>query len=49
MLINCVAYYEGRKLADLDIEEISDYLEKPGCFVCACSILYLRFRRMGWL
>lgn len=33
MLINCVAYHEGRKLADLDIEEISDYLEKPGCFV----------------
>ncbi len=33
MLINCVAYQDGRKLADLDIEEISDYLEKPGCFV----------------
>lgn len=33
MLINCVAYREGRKLAELDIEEISDYLEKPDCFV----------------
>ncbi|MCK9388700.1 MAG: magnesium/cobalt transporter CorA [Sulfuritalea sp.] len=33
MLINCVAYQDGRKLADLDIEEISDYLERPGCFV----------------
>jgi len=33
MLINCVAYQDGRKLADLDIEEISDYLEKPDCFV----------------
>ncbi len=33
MLINCVAYQDGKKLADLDIEEISDYLEKPGCFV----------------
>lgn len=33
MLINCVAYHEGRRLADLDIEEISDYLEKPDCFV----------------
>jgi len=33
MLINCVAYQDGRKLADLDIEEVSDYLEKPGCFV----------------
>ena len=33
MLINCVAYQDGRKLAELDIEEISDYLERPGCFV----------------
>ncbi|MDP1612935.1 MAG: magnesium/cobalt transporter CorA [Sulfuritalea sp.] len=33
MLINCVAYQDGRKLADIDIEAISDYLEKPGCFV----------------
>ena len=33
MLINCVAYENGQKLADLSIEEISDYLEKPGCFV----------------
>ena len=33
MLINCVAYREGKKLADLDIEEISDYLERPDCFV----------------
>ena len=33
MLINCVAYQDGRKLADLDIEEISEFLEKPDCFV----------------
>ncbi len=33
MLINCVAYQDGRKLADLDRREISDYLAKPGCFV----------------
>lgn len=33
MLINCVAYREGRKLADLDIEQISDYLTDPDCFV----------------
>jgi hypothetical protein len=33
MLINCVAYQDGRKLADLDIEEISDYLEKPDCIL----------------
>ena len=33
MLINCVAYQDGRKLADLDKHEISNYLAKPGCFV----------------
>ncbi|WP_313950270.1 magnesium/cobalt transporter CorA [Accumulibacter sp.] len=33
MLINCVAYREGSKLADLDIEQISDYLTDPDCFV----------------
>lgn len=33
MLINCVAYRDGQRLADLDVEEISDYLERPDCFV----------------
>lgn len=33
MLINCVAYQEGKKLKDIDVEEISDYLEISGCFV----------------
>ena len=33
MLINCVAYQEGSRLIDLPVEGISDYLEKPGCFV----------------
>jgi magnesium transporter len=33
MLINCVVYQEGRKLADIDKREISDYLTRPGCFV----------------
>lgn len=33
MLINCVAYENGARLADLSVEEISDYLERPGCFV----------------
>ena len=33
MLVNCVAYQEGRKLADIDKREISDYLKRPGCFV----------------
>ena len=33
MLVNCVAYEAGRKLADIDKREISDYLKRPGCFV----------------
>jgi magnesium transporter len=33
MLINCVAYQEGKKLSDISVEEISDYLARPGCFV----------------
>jgi len=33
MLINCVAYQEGKKLSDVTIEEISDYLGRPGTFV----------------
>jgi len=33
MLINCVAYESGRKLADIRLEEISDYLARRGCFV----------------
>ncbi len=33
MLINCVAYQEGKKLKDIAIEEISDYLSIPDCFV----------------
>jgi magnesium transporter len=33
MLINCAAYQGGKKLADIDVEAISDYLQKPECFV----------------
>ena len=33
MLINCVAYQNGSKLADIPVAEISDYLARPGCFV----------------
>lgn len=33
MLLNCVAYQNGVKLADLAVEEISDYLERNDCFV----------------
>jgi magnesium transporter len=32
MLVNCVAYTEGRKLADIGKHEISSYLARPGCF-----------------
>jgi magnesium transporter len=33
MLVNCVAYQDGRKLADIEKGEIHDYLARPGCFV----------------
>jgi magnesium transporter len=33
MLINCVAYQEGNKLADIPIADISDYVVRPDCFV----------------
>jgi len=33
MLINCVAYENGAKLADIPVESISDYISRPGCFV----------------
>jgi magnesium transporter len=33
MLVNCVAYQDGRRLADIDLREIHSYLARPGCFV----------------
>jgi len=33
MLINCVAYREGRKLADISVEAISDYIAMAQTFV----------------
>ena len=33
MLVNCVAYQDGRKVADIPKEEISEYVKRPGCFV----------------
>lgn len=33
MLINCVAYQDGQKLADIDIANISDWLAKLDCFI----------------
>ena len=33
MLVNCVAYQHGKKIADLKKEEISDYVHRPDTFV----------------
>lgn len=33
MLVNCSAYEDGRKLADVPVDKISEYLRRPGCFV----------------
>ena len=33
MLISCVAYQDGRKLADIEPQDIHRYLVQPGCFV----------------
>ena len=33
MLINCVAYQDGRKLADIAVEDIDRFILQPGCFV----------------
>jgi magnesium transporter len=33
MLINCVAYQQGTKLADIPVAQIADHLHRPDCFV----------------
>ena len=33
MLVNCVAYQDGRKIADIQHEEIGEYVKRPECFV----------------
>jgi len=33
MLINCVVYQEGRRLTDIGIDDISEYIARPECFV----------------
>jgi magnesium transporter len=33
VLINCVAYEDGRKLADIPVSEIHSYIARPDCFV----------------
>lgn len=33
MIVNCVAYQNGRKLADISVAQISEYITRPDCFV----------------
>ena len=33
MLINCVAYQNGRKLADIPVDQIHLFVNEPDCFV----------------
>ena len=33
VLVNCAAYQDGRKLADIDIREIGSYVARSDCFV----------------
>ncbi|WP_026075881.1 magnesium/cobalt transporter CorA [Noviherbaspirillum massiliense] len=33
MLINCAAYQDGRKLADVPVQRIGEYVARPDCFV----------------
>src|SRR5687767_14818030 len=33
MLVNCVAYQNGRKLGDIPKKDISEYVKRPECFV----------------
>lgn len=33
MLINCVAYLEGKRLHDIPVQDISEYIQRDNCFV----------------
>ena len=33
MLVNCVAYREGQKLADIPLQDVQQYMAQPNCFV----------------
>ena len=33
MLVSCAAYEDGKKLGDLEIDRIAEYLQRPNCFV----------------
>src|SRR5215470_7004684 len=33
MLVNCVAYQDGKRLGDISPNDISEYVKRPECFV----------------
>jgi magnesium transporter len=33
MVVNCVAYHRGQKLADIPLNEVRSHLQRPDCFV----------------
>ena len=33
MLVSCVAYEDGRKIADIPVADVSEYVHRPNCFV----------------
>lgn len=33
MLVSCVAYEQGRKIADIPVADVSEYIRRPDCFV----------------
>ena len=33
MLVSCVAYEDGKKLADIEKKDIGDYMRRPGCLL----------------
>lgn len=33
MIVNCVSYQRGEKVADIPVTEVRDHLARPGCFV----------------
>jgi hypothetical protein len=60
MLINCVVYQQGRKLLDIPVDVIGDYVSRPdrwtfghpaalGLIATACGLLFWRFKQAGWL
>lgn len=44
MLINCAAYQDGRKLADIKPDEISDYASRPSIRDCPVALTLLQQR-----